>query len=34
MAALEAQGKSDPEVAADLEKSTARCDTWITASRF
>jgi tetratricopeptide (TPR) repeat protein len=34
MAALEAQGKSDPEVAADFETSTARCDTWITASRF
>lgn len=33
-AALEAQDKSDPEVDADFAESTARCDTWITASRF
>jgi tetratricopeptide (TPR) repeat protein len=31
---LKAQGKSDPEVDADLAKSWARSDTWIRASRF
>ncbi len=33
-AALEAQGKTDPEVERDFAESTARSDTWITASRF
>ncbi|MCH8302523.1 MAG: hypothetical protein IH912_07195, partial [Proteobacteria bacterium] len=33
-AALAAQGKSDPEVNADFEMSTARMDVWITSSRF
>jgi tetratricopeptide (TPR) repeat protein len=32
--ALEAQGKPAAEVAADLERSWARADTWIRASRF
>ncbi len=32
--ALAAQGKSDAAVDADFEKSTARTDTWIKASRF
>ena len=32
--ALKAQGKSDPEVDADLAKSWSRSDTWIAASRF
>lgn len=34
MAALEAQGKTDPAVKKDFVESTARTDTWITASRF
>ncbi|MGI9204046.1 MAG: hypothetical protein ACR2Q3_08550, partial [Woeseiaceae bacterium] len=34
VAALEAQGKTDAEVAADFEASTARMDTYITSSRF
>ncbi len=34
MAALQAQGKSDSAVEADFAASTARCDTWITESRF
>ena len=33
-AALEAQGKVDASVLEDFRKSTARCDTWIVASRF
>jgi tetratricopeptide (TPR) repeat protein len=33
-AALKAQGKESPEVAADLKGSWARSDTWISASRF
>ncbi len=33
-AALEAQGKVDPAVDEDFAVSTARSDTWITASRF
>lgn len=33
-AALEAQGKTDAEVERDFAQSTARSDTWITASRF
>ena len=33
-AALEAQGKVDPEVRQDFSLSTARTDAWITASRF
>ena len=33
-AALEAQGKTDPEVERDFAQSTARSDTWITVSRF
>ena len=33
-AALEAQGKMDPAVDEDFAASTARSDTWITASRF
>ena len=32
--ALKAQGKTDPAVDADLEKSWSRADTWIKASRF
>jgi tetratricopeptide (TPR) repeat protein len=32
--ALEAQGKEDPAVEADFEKSWARSDTWIRGSRF
>ncbi len=32
--AIEAQGRSDAAVEEDLEKSWARSDTWITASRF
>lgn len=32
--ALKAQGKKDPAVDGDLEKSWARSDTWIKASRF
>ena len=32
--ALEAQNRQDPDVAADLEKSWSRADTWIRASRF
>ncbi len=32
--ALKAQGKSSPEVDADLAKSWSRSDTWIRASRF
>jgi tetratricopeptide (TPR) repeat protein len=32
--ALKAQGKSSPEVDADLEASWSRSDTWIRASRF
>ena len=32
--ALKAQGKTDPEVDADLAKSWSRSDTWIKASRF
>ena len=32
--ALEAQGKSDPEVDADFEASWARSDTWIRGSKF
>ncbi|HYB93865.1 MAG TPA: hypothetical protein VEC39_02755 [Vicinamibacterales bacterium] len=32
--ALKAQGKTDPAVNADLEKSWSRADTWIRASRF
>lgn len=32
--ALKGQGKSDPEVDADLQKSWSRSDTWIRASRF
>jgi tetratricopeptide (TPR) repeat protein len=32
--ALKAQGKSSPDVDADLAKSWARSDTWIRASRF
>ncbi len=31
-AALDAQGKSDPDVAADFEESTSRMDVWITTS--
>lgn len=34
VAALEAQGKTDPAVNADFAESTRRSDTWITASRF
>jgi tetratricopeptide (TPR) repeat protein len=33
-AALAAQGKTDATVDQDFAESTARCDTWITASRF
>ena len=33
-AALAAQGKTDPDVDADFEMSTARVDVWITASKF
>ena len=33
-AALEAQGRTDPAVDADLDASWARSDTWIKASRF
>ena len=33
-AALAAQGKTDPDVDADFEMSTARMDVWITSSRF
>jgi tetratricopeptide (TPR) repeat protein len=33
-AALAAQGKTDPDVDADFDMSTARMDVWITASRF
>lgn len=33
-AALEAQGRSSPEVDADFERSWARADHWIRASRF
>ncbi len=33
-ATLEALGKQDPLVEEDFERSTARCDTWIVASRF
>ena len=33
-AALEAQGKSSPEVDEDLEKSWSRSDIWLRASRF
>ena len=32
--ALEAQGKSDPDVDADFEESWSRSDVWIVASRF
>ena len=32
--ALKAQGKTDPEVDADLAKSWSRSDTWIRSSRF
>ena len=32
--ALEAQGKASPDVDAEFEKSWARSDTWIAASRF
>ncbi|HJU44496.1 MAG TPA: hypothetical protein VJ691_16835, partial [Vicinamibacterales bacterium] len=32
--ALKGQGKTDPEVDADLAKSWSRSDTWIRASRF
>ena len=32
--ALEAQGKSSPEVDADFDASWARSDTWIRGSRF
>ena len=32
--ALKAQGKTDPAVDADLEKSWSRADTWIKSSRF
>ena len=32
--ALEAQGKREPEVDADLEASWARSDTWLRGSRF
>ena len=32
--ALKAQGKTDPDVDADLAKSWSRSDTWIRASRF
>ena len=31
-AALEGQGKTDPEVDADFEESTSRMDVWITSS--
>ena len=31
-AALDGQGKTDPEVDADFEESTARMDVWITTS--
>ena len=34
MVALEAQGKTDADVAADFDASTARMDTYITSSRF
>ena len=34
LAALEAQGKSSPEVEADFIASWARSDTWIRSSRF
>lgn len=34
MAALEAQGKTDADVAHDFAESSARMDVWITASRF
>ena len=33
-AALAAQGKTDPDVDADFDVSTARVDVWITSSRF
>jgi tetratricopeptide (TPR) repeat protein len=33
-AAVEAQGKSDPQVEEDFEASWARSDVWITSSRF
>ena len=32
--ALKAQGKTDPDVDADLAKSWSRSDTWIRSSRF
>ena len=32
--AIEAQGRTDPAVDADLEASWARSDTWLRSSRF
>ena len=32
--ALAAQGKVDPEIDADFDKSSARVDVWMTSSRF